>query len=619
MYILKKGTSPNIGTYFDLKLYKNHSNKPTIFAGIYKNFLNGISDKHVFSLPKGKLKIIKSWPLIYWISDEFREKFKLRPLSEVFDICNGISSGGNNERFYRFWWEIAKSDILSPNNLNLYKWATINKGGDFNKWYGNLWLVFKWANNGEELRGLKTKYPSIRHSYDYYYFHEGLAFSGSTSKGLSVRYQPPFCLFERSGKSIFGIEEKDKKYYYLLSLLNSKIVYYISNCLNPTVSIQTGDIERIPYIIPDDNTRIILESLSEQNVLITKHILSYKLCEQDFSKSPLYSNKFFGFNESIKYYLNYENHLNTQVLINEAIINEVIYDIYDLSKIDKEMIHAIEGESIGRLPVSEEARDAYLSHDSQTIEFALEGIRNFIERLETKIFSNEERGIVEEDFSFLYQGNNSLEEFCIHHQINPINVWYWFKKSNVIPRQRMNTMAMELLADIVREILMEDNDGIIPLVSNAGEKILIERIEEKFREMGFSMAQYSSFGTLLGRQLNEFLSNNFFKELSNYLKLFKRLPATPFIWHLSSGPEQGFVCYTIIYKWSRDKLMRIRSVYVEQRERALINRQSDLNGNQSADAQQERDKIRKQLKEIQDFKLKREKHCPPAGKGIAFL
>lgn len=82
------------------------------------------------------------------------------------------------------------------------------------------------------------------------------------------------------------------------------------------------------------------------------------------------------------------------------------------------------------------------------------------------------------------------------------------------------------------------------------------------------------------------------------------LPKTPFIWHLSSGTEQGFDCYIIIYKWSRDKLQLLRSVYIENRERALINRQTDLVNNDSAAAQTEKDRIFKQLQEIADFKTK---------------
>jgi hypothetical protein len=168
----------------------------------------------------------------------------------------------------------------------------------------------------------------------------------------------------------------------------------------------------------------------------------------------------------------------------------------------------------------------------------------------------------------------------------------------------MNTLAMEFLADMIREILMEDEDGIIPLVPNAGEKILLDRIEEKFIEKGFSQAQYSAFDGVLGRNLPDYINEHFFKALSDHLNLFMYLPKTPFIWHLTSGPAHGFDCYIIIYKWSKDKLMRIRSVYIENRERSLINRQSDLSNDSSAAAQNEKETIFKQLKEIESFKQK---------------
>ncbi|NJW55157.1 restriction endonuclease, partial [Salinimicrobium sp. CDJ15-91] len=99
-------------------------------------------------------------------------------------------------------------------------------------------------------------------------------------------------------------------------------------------------------------------------------------------------------------------------------------------------------------------------------------------------------------------------------------------------------------------------------------------------------------------------NNHFFKEFSDHLNLFMYLPKTPFIWHLSSGPEKAFDCYIIIYKWSRDKLLRIRSVYIENRERSLVNRQSDLSRDDSAKAQNEKEAIYKQLKELENFKKK---------------
>ena len=118
------------------------------------------------------------------------------------------------------------------------------------------------------------------------------------------------------------------------------------------------------------------------------------------------------------------------------------------------------------------------------------------------------------------------------------------------------------------------------------------------------MAQYSGFDSVLGRPIKDFIDNHFFTELTECLNLFMYMPKTPFVWHLTSGPEQGFDCYISIYKWSRDNLMRIRSVYIEHRERALMNRQSDLANKESVDAQNEKDKIFKQLKEIEAFKVK---------------
>lgn len=266
------------------------------------------------------------------------------------------------------------------------------------------------------------------------------------------------------------------------------------------------------------------------------------------------------------------------------------------------MVLEKEGQSIGGLPVSKEAKEAYLQNEFT--EFELKNTREFIQSLPEQELSSQELENIENEFPQLYQSNNDLEEFCIRHKVNPINVWYLFKESNIIPKQRMNDLAMEFLADLIREILMEDQDGIIPLVPNAGEKILLDRIEEKFIEKGFSMAQYSSFDSLLGKELNDYINRDFFKAFSDHLNLFMYLPKTPFIWHLTSGPEQGFDCYLIIYKWNRDKLLSLRSVYIEHRERALVNRQSDLANDSSAKAQNEKDRIYKQLKEIESFKAK---------------
>ena len=597
MYVVEKNIISHEGVYFDLKFYHNYTKKGLIFNEIYQNHFLGIDDGKKYILQQSKLKAIKSWPFIYWISDEFRDKFATGLIDKTADIRAGIQTSNNN-RFLRFWWEVNAKDILTEEESDDHakKWVKYSKGGPYQKWYGNIWLTIDWEQAGKKLQEFLKSRGQDLHAQEYYY-KQGLTYSASGSKGVSLRYLPKNHLFDIGGSSIFLIN-KYQNIFYLMGLLNSKLVFYITDCLNPTVNKQPGDLKRIPFVIPSSDVEQFVTRLSNICYLIQRKLCEYSIVESDFKTTP------YTGNNSLKQFFNYENHLLTQVFINETIINAKIFEVYNLTEHDKAMVLAKEGESIGGLAVLSEARDAYIAESQEIKEFPIDAILDFIELLPTREFTDEERELIENDFPSLYQSNNDIEEFCIRHQINPINIWYWFKQSNVIPKQRMNTLAMEFFANMVREILMEDEDGIIPLVPNAGEKILLDRIEEKFLEKGFSTSQYSSFDSVLGCPIHEYINKHFFAKLSDHLNMFMYLPKTPFIWHLTSGEEQGFDCYIIIYKWSRDNLLRLRSVYIENRERALVNRQSDIAGNESAEAQNEKDRIFKQLKEIHTFKKK---------------
>jgi hypothetical protein len=597
-YVLGKNSKGHEGLYFNLTTNLQENAKKNKFFDALDDLITAKENERVYKLAQSKLKIIKSFPFIYWISDEFRAKFGNKDLNDVLAIRQGIATG-SNEKFLRFFWEIERKEIYTGDNA--IKFVRYSKGGQSNKWFGNIWLTIRFdeiaynqlANQGNNL-------PSKK-----FYFKNGLTYSSTSSKGSSFRVFEKNQLFDGKGSCIFSEGVSNLSMYYFLGLLNSKLSNYIVQSLNSTVETTQGDMKRVPVVNPSKENEAVILLLSERAVLIKKHFCEYSIIEYDFSCSPLlFLTSSLDIKTRIKAFFNYENHLLTQVLINEAIINEKIFEIYELTPADKAMVLAKEGESIGGLPVCEEARAAYLSEQDATQEFPLNHIQEFINALPVQTFTAEERQKIEAEFPALYQNNNDLEAFCIRHAVNPINVWAWFKQTNVIPKQRMANLAMEFLADLIREILMEDEDGIIPLVPNAGGKVLLDRIEAKFIEKGFSLAQYSSFDSVLGKPLPEYLNKHFFAALSDHLNLFMYLPKTPFIWHLTSGEQQGFDCYVIIYKWSRDKLMRLRSVYLEHRERALMNRQSDLVNNDSADAQNEKDKIFKQLKEIEAFKVK---------------
>ena len=593
MYILESKNIVGDGVYFNLQKYKNHVRKPFIFSNIYENYLNGRYDSHVYTLPQSKLKGIKSYPFIYWISDEFREKFNGRILEDVVGTKKGLDTSCN-ERFLRFWWEITQENISKNYQKDKKKWVMYAKGGPYNKWYGNMWLTINWHNDGEELKNFTDKngkmIPTLRNQD--VYFKEGITYSAAGSKGTTFRYLPPNCIIDSGGPGIYGSDDVNMDY--VLALLNTKLTFYVCGCLNPTVNTTHGDLRRIPFADADINDERNITLLSQQNVSIKRYICQYSLVEQLYQHSPIATSC--DAPSSIVFYYNKENALLTQILLNESIINKTVFEVYELSEHDKQMVLDKEGIPVGDLPVSHEAKIAYKQWLMSESEFkptsdVLEHLENLEEREDLPKIT---------DFDTLYQNNNEWEEFCIKRNMNPVEAWWQFKNANVLPPQRTQVLAFELITDVIRTVLAKDDDGIIPLGDRLGEERLAIRIEKEMMERGYSAAQFSQVCQLLGCPLEKYLQERFFQQLSNHLNLFKYLPSTPFIWHLSSGPHHAIELYVSIYKWSRDALYRVRSIYAANREAALRDRLNSIDTS-NTEGRMEAQELRATLTELQEF------------------
>lgn len=595
-YVLEKNNTTKEKSWFiSLDQYTRTSNekfkKDFCLEALDDNIANR-PNKHNINLPQEKLKIIEGWPFIYWISDGFREKFKEKLFEDFFRVTVGLQTG-DNDRFVRLWWEI-------DSQAN-FKWFNYSKGGPYNKWFGNNWAVVNWSEDGREVKNLrddKGKQRS-RPQNEKFYLKKGITYTASGSKGVSFRIHPENSLFDVGGSCLFQTNEFENLSY-VLAFLNSKMSFYIIDSLNPTVNTQVGDLQRIPFIIPSKSYEDDISNLSDSNINTKKNLCTYRIIETNFAQSPLMAFQGTSLKDRVLSYFNYENAQLTQVLINEAIINELIFEVYELSEADREQVESKMGVSIGSLPVLPEAKDAFVAQLPHPMAEVTEHIQN----LSTSAFDEQQIREIKEGFGTLYQSNNDLEEFCIRHQVNPINVWYWFREANIVPSARAAEIALEFLADAIRTLLQQDDDGIIPLVGLPGEEALSQRLEQHCLQNGFTAAQYMQLDSLLGRPINEYLEHHFFNQLSNHLNLFMYLPKTPFIWHLSSGQHQGFEVYTLIYKWNRDSLFKLKSQYISQRVQNLEYRQIQLQQVDTAQAQNEKEKIRQQLHEIEAFKTK---------------
>lgn len=498
------------GIYFNITANQQEKFKKGSLKQAYSDYLNDQPNDRVYTLPQSKLKSIKSYPFIYWISDEFREKFIKYNLSKIGSVLSGLKTG-NNELTVRYWWEVIDST----------KWARMTKGGPFNRWYGNTWTKVIVENDFELIKQQNSySIPSVREI-------ECITFPTSGSGRISFRMIDPDTIYNNASNAINSPNNK-----LLLGVLNSKMADYALDSLNPTVNTTVGDIQRLPlfdFKTIKDSYKVIIMRLVTQNIHIKRHLLQYSLIEEEYKQSPIVNSDDVAI--GIILYYNKENALQTQILLNESIINKTVFEVYELSEHDKQMVLEKEGIPVGDLPVSHEAKVAYKQWLMLESEF--KPTNDVLEHLEYL----EERDDLPKitDFDTLYQNNNEWEEFCIKRNVNPVEAWWQFKNANVLPPQRTQVLAFELITDVIRTVLAKDDDGIIPLGDRLGEERLAIRIEKEMMERGYSAAQFSQVCQLLGCGLEKYLQERFFQQLSDHLNLFMYLPKTPFIWHLSSG------------------------------------------------------------------------------------
>jgi hypothetical protein len=601
MYIFEKTKKVEDTIFIKLNdLYEG--NRFNALFEAYEDLISNYPNNRIYHLSQNKLKIIDGWPFIYWISDEFRDKFQGEKIEKHLKAKKGL--GTDNNRFFRFWWEVPLNELSDDYPSDQKKWVGYVKGGPYRKWYGNLWLVINWKNNGEEIKSL----PSLNLRNPDTYFKEGIACSLLSSKGTSFRYQPPNYIYDSTTRSIFLEGQENYSIFFYISLLNSKLASYILQCLNSTVVTNSEDIHRIPIVNFTNDIENSITQLCRLNIDYQKRLFEFNLIEKNFKQSPLLEFNDLNIRERIFSFFIYEISIKALILINDALINNLIFDVYNLSIEDKNQVEFKVGVPIGDLPVTDEARLAFLSEINIPNEKVVEHIRSLpVVKFDPIIIKT-----IKTELSSLFQSNNDLESFCDQYNnqkskypsLNPINVWYWFKEGKIVPASRATEIITEFLAAVFRDLLMEDEDGIIPLTGLPGEPKLMDRLEQHCLKSGFTSAQFMQLDGLLGRPLNEYIEHYFFNDLSNLLNLFMYLPKTPFIWHLSSGEYQGFEAYIIIYKWNRDSLFKLKTHYLSKRIENLEYRLIELEGSISAQAQDEKEKIRLQIQEINDFTAK---------------
>lgn len=238
--------------YYDL----NENNVPVEFP---------IVNDRYKATKSGMFYRIPGMPIAYWLSTDFIEGFSKEKIADDFIPKFGMSTG-DGEKFIRYWHEVDFENICFTNtresdadSMN-EAWVPIDKGGQFQRWYGNQNCVVWWKNNGQDIRN----HPKSAVRSPQYFFKPHVSWTLMTTGTFSARmFYNGFAIDTASNCLYF----KNDISYEVLGFLNSKIAREMLQILNPTINFSCGVIGLLPFSNMHDET---VSELVKENIEIVK-------------------------------------------------------------------------------------------------------------------------------------------------------------------------------------------------------------------------------------------------------------------------------------------------------------------------------------------------------------
>jgi hypothetical protein len=188
------GTHTSLDTLF-FKLLDSHDKSADLHTS-----LRSFSDR-VFCRKISGFDAIYGKPFAYWLPVEVTKRVgQWRTAKDAGIVSRSGLQTCDNFRFLRLVWEIS-----ADTNVQDRAWLRLTKGGEYQPFWGDVPLVVKWANDGEEI---KTYIESL---YDQWskqipsvslYGRPGATYSERTTSGMSLRVLPAGCLFDKKGPFI---------------------------------------------------------------------------------------------------------------------------------------------------------------------------------------------------------------------------------------------------------------------------------------------------------------------------------------------------------------------------------------------------------------------------------
>ena len=507
------------------------------------------NQKNRYIVDQKNFEKIPGYLIDYWISPALFKAFDGTKISDFGTAKVGIGSG-NTDYFLKIWYEISFDSIsFEATSRENIKYAPINKGGGFRKWYGNNVYIIKWIEDGQELKnycdknGNKLSYPR---NLDFQ-LKESLTWGDISSGDFSLRYSPKGYFFSDVGNSLF-VYDDDKKWY-ILAFGNTKLFNQMTKLLNQTMHFKPGNMLKMPLIY-DEKHKKEIDDIARDNIRLAKLDWDAFETSWDFAYHPLLRKVSDMENAFEQWKVECEERFN-QVKINEEELNRIFIDIYGVKN---ELTSEI-GEK------NNSVRKADLSRD----------IRSFISYAIGCIFgrySLDEEGLI-------YAGgewNSSKYETFLPDNDNciPITDEEYFS-DDIVSR------FIEFVKTVYGADTLEEN---LDFIANAlGNK---------------------------GDTSREVIRNYFLKDFyADHLKVYQK---RPIYWLFDSGKQNGFKALIYMHRYDADTVGRVRTDYLHRAQKyvetAMQSAQYTIDNASSASEKSKATKaVTKYTKQLAEMKI----------------
>ena len=577
--------------------------EPTSQQGKEEMFLAG---QNRYTANQDDFAKIPGAPVAYWVSHAVIEAFCKNKKVESIAIPRAGICTGDNDKYFRCWFEIASfligcdfNDRESVLSQDQYKWFFHYKGGEFRRWYGNLNLVINYTS--DSLKDMERN-KGFRHDNRDFYFIQGITWSKLCSGNFSARAMIKSTMFDSTGTSIFPPAEAKA---FLLGLLNSKIMLYLVQILNPTLAIYPNNIANIPFRMASKED---VDKVVDENIEISKTDWDSFETSWDFKEHPLVEmskglwdatataaamDYFYGYLPEASCpleicYLLWQGQCKERfekLKANEEELNRIFIDIYGLQD---ELTPEVEEKDVT-------VRKADLQRD----------IKSLLSYAVGCMFG---RYSIYKD-GLLFAG----EPYSLQAFVDKLN-------------DRPGTVSVEELERayrnegvVVDEMFFPDEDNVIPITD---EEYLDDDIVARLCDwlkavygaatleanLDYIAKALGNKGSTSREVIRNYFVNDFFKDHCQTYSVTgsgKR----PIYWMFDSGKQNGFKALVYLHRYTPDTIGTLRVDYLHKMQRVYeseINRMQDMmdhttNAREAAAASKRKDKLTKQLKECRDY------------------